>query len=116
MRGRRDMFPRPVIACRSHHGSRPGGDQVLDPELLVGLEDAVEAAPDNRALHFHLIALLLNGGLADRALGHAQWVLLHEPDNREALMFTPHAAEALEDQERPQLHRRAAEALARFPA
>jgi hypothetical protein len=51
---------------------------VLDPELLTGLEDAVEAAPDNRALHFHLIALLLNGGLADRALGHAQWLLLHE--------------------------------------
>ena len=42
---------------------------MLDPELLTGLEEAVEAAPDNRPLHFHLIALLLNGGLADRATG-----------------------------------------------
>jgi hypothetical protein len=84
---------------------------VLDPELLTGLEDAVEAAPDNRALHFHLIALLLNGGLADRALGHAQWLLLHEPDNREALLFAAQAAEQLDDIERAGRYRRVAEAL-----
>jgi hypothetical protein len=85
--------------------------QVLDPELLTGLEEAVEAAPENRALHFHLIALLLNGGLADRALGHAQWMLLHEPDNREALLFAAHAAEDLHDLERAERYRRVAEAL-----
>jgi hypothetical protein len=84
---------------------------VLDPELLAGLEEAVEAAPENRALHFHLIALLLNGGLPDRALGHAQWLLLHEPDNREALMFAAHAAEALADDERAERYRRVADAL-----
>jgi Flp pilus assembly protein TadD len=84
---------------------------VLDPELLAGLEEAVEAAPDNRALHFHLIALLLNGGLADRALGHAQWLLLYEPDNREALMFAAHAAEAMDDLERAERYRRVADAL-----
>ena len=87
---------------------------MLDPELLSGLEEAVEASPDNRALHFHLIALLLNGGLADRALGHAQWLLLHEPDNREALLFAAHAAEALEDAERAERYRRLAEALDRL--
>ena len=86
---------------------------MLDPELLTGLEDAVEASPENRALHFHLIALLLNGGLSDRALGHAQWVLLHEPDNREALMFAAHAAEQLQDEERAERYRRVADALAR---
>ena len=84
---------------------------MLDPELLAGLEEAVEAAPENRALHLHLIALLLNGGLADRALGHAQWLLLHEPDNTEALLFAAHAAEALEDAERADRYRRVASAL-----
>lgn len=84
---------------------------MLDPELLSGLEEAVEASPENRALHFHLIALLLNGGLADRALGHAQWVLLHEPDNRDALLFAAHAAEALADAERAGRYRRVADAL-----
>jgi Flp pilus assembly protein TadD len=88
---------------------------VLDPELLAGLEEAVEAAPENKALHYHLIALLLNGGLADRALGHAQWLLLHEPDNGEALMFAAHAAEALEDEDRAGRYRRIAEALAAYP-
>ncbi|MDH4147845.1 MAG: hypothetical protein OEY23_22025 [Acidimicrobiia bacterium] len=87
---------------------------MLDPELLEGLEEAVEAAPENRPLHFHLIALLLNGGLADRALGHAQWLLLHEPDNREALMFAAHAAEALEDDDRALRYRRVADALDSF--
>jgi hypothetical protein len=84
---------------------------VLDPELLAGLEEAVEAAPGNRPLHFHLIALLLNGGLADRALGHAQWVLLHEPDNRDALLFAAQAAEQLDDAERAGRYRRVVEAL-----
>ncbi len=87
---------------------------MLDPELLAGLEEAVEAAPENRALHFHLIALLLNGGLADRALGHAQWLLLHEPDNKDALVFAAHAAEALEDGERADRYRRLVDALDRL--
>lgn len=89
---------------------------MLDPELLSGLEEAVEAAPENRALHLHLIALLLNGGLSDRALGHAQWLLLHEPDNQEALMFAAHAAEALNDDDRAERYRKVADALARFGA
>jgi hypothetical protein len=87
---------------------------VLDPELLTGLEEAVEAAPENRALHFHLIALLLNGGLPDRALGHAQWLLLYEPDNREALVFAAHAAEDLEDADRAGRYRRVVDALDRL--
>ena len=87
---------------------------MLDPELLAGLEEAVEAAPENRSLHLHLIALLLNGGLADRALGHAQWLLLHEPDNRDALLFAAHAAEALEDEERAGRYRRVASALSSY--
>ena len=87
---------------------------MLDPELLAGLEEAVEASPENRALHFHLIALLLNDGLHDRALGHAQWLLLHEPDNQEALMFAAHAAEGLEDEDRAGRYRRVADALSRF--
>ena len=65
---------------------------MLDPELLSGLEEAVEAAPENRKLHLHLIALLLSGGLSDRALGHAQWLLLHEPDNEDALLLAAQAA------------------------
>ncbi len=85
---------------------------MLDPELLEGLEEAVEAAPENRALHLHLISLLLSGGLSDRALGHAQWLLLHEPDNRDALLLASHAAEALDDPERARRYRRVADALA----
>jgi Flp pilus assembly protein TadD len=84
---------------------------VLDPELLSGLEEAVEAAPENRKLHLHLIALLLSGGLSDRALGHAQWLLLHEPDNRDALMLAAQAADALEDEDRADRYRRVADAL-----
>lgn len=85
---------------------------MLDPELLSGLEEAVEAAPENRKLHLHLIALLLSGGLSDRALGHAQWLLLHEPDNRDALLLAAQAADALDDAERAERYRRVADALA----
>lgn len=84
---------------------------MLDPELLSGLEEAVEAAPENRKLHLHLIALLLSGGLSDRALGHAQWLLLHEPDNRDALLLAAQAADALEDDDRADRYRRVADAL-----
>lgn len=84
---------------------------MLDPELLSGLEEAVEAAPENRKLHLHLIALLLSGGLTDRALGHAQWLLLHEPDNTDALMLAAQAADALDDGERADRYRRVADAL-----
>ncbi len=88
---------------------------MLDPELLSGLEEAVEAAPENRKLHLHLIALLLSGGLSDRALGHAQWLLLHEPDNKDALLLAAQASEALEDEERADRYRRVADALAALP-
>jgi Flp pilus assembly protein TadD len=87
---------------------------VLDPELLSGLEEAVEAAPENRKLHLHLIALLLSGGLSDRALGHAQWLLLYEPDNKDALMLAAQAADALEDEDRADRYRRVADALTRL--
>ncbi|MEZ5231896.1 MAG: hypothetical protein AB7W59_08430 [Acidimicrobiia bacterium] len=87
---------------------------MLDPELLSGLEEAVEAAPENRKLHLHLIALLLSGGLSDRALGHAQWLLLHEPDNEDALLLAAQAAEALDDEDRADRYRRVAEALHRM--
>ena len=87
---------------------------MLDPELLAGLEEAVEGAPENRSLHLHLISLLLNGGLADRALGHAQWLLLHEPDNHEALICAAHAAEALDDDDRAARYRRVALALSKL--
>ncbi len=85
---------------------------MLDPELLAGLEEAVEAAPENRKLHLHLIALLLSGGLSDRALGHAQWLLLQEPDNQDALLLAAQAAESLEDEDRADRYRRVANALA----
>ncbi len=84
---------------------------MLDPELLAGLEEAVEAAPENRKLHLHLIALLLSGGLSDRALGHAQWLLLHEPDNRDALLLAAQAADAIDDEDRADRYRRVADAL-----
>lgn len=84
---------------------------MLDPELLEGLEEAVEAAPTNRKLHLHLIALLLSSGLADRALGHAQWLLLYEPDNTDALLLAAQAADGLEDDQRAGRYRRVAEAL-----
>lgn len=84
---------------------------MLDPELLSGLEEAVEAAPENRKLHLHLIALLLSGGLSDRALGHAQWLLLHEPDNKDALLLAAQAADGLEDEDRADRYRRVADAL-----
>ncbi len=84
---------------------------MLDPELLAGLEEAVEAAPENRKLHLHLIALLLSGGLSDRALGHAQWLLLHEPDNLDALLLAAQAADAIDDEDRADRYRRVADAL-----
>lgn len=84
---------------------------MLDPELLAGLEEAVEAAPENRKLHLHLIALLLSGGLSDRALGHAQWLLLQEPDNHDALLLAAQAADAIDDEERADRYRRVADAL-----
>ncbi len=87
---------------------------MLDPELLSGLEEAVEAAPENRKLHLHLIALLLSGGLSDRALGHAQWLLLHEPDNHDALLLAAQASDGIDDEERAQRYRRVAEALSRM--
>lgn len=87
---------------------------MVDPELLAGLEEAVEAVPDNRALHFHVIALLLNGGMPDRALSHAQWMLLYEPDNTDALIFAAHACEALAWEDEANRYRRIAEALAQY--
>ncbi|MFN0027007.1 MAG: hypothetical protein ACKV2O_07475 [Acidimicrobiales bacterium] len=87
---------------------------MLDPELLSGLEEAVEAAPENRKLHLHLIALLLSGGLSDRALGHAQWLLLHEPDNQDALLLAAQASDGIDDEERAARYRRVAEALSRM--
>jgi hypothetical protein len=85
---------------------------VVDPELLAGLEEAVEAVPENRALHYHVISVLLDGGLPDRALGHAQWLLLHEPDNCEALLFAADASEAAGYRQRADRYRRVAQALA----
>lgn len=83
----------------------------LDPELLQGLEEAVEAAPENRALHLHLIGILLSGGMPDRALGHAQWLLLHAPDNAEAMVLAAQACDVLGDDDRAVRYRHVASAL-----
>ena len=84
---------------------------MLDPELIEGLEEAVEESPDNRALHLHLVALLMANGLHDRALGHCQWIMLHEPDSMEALALAAGCAEGLGDDDRARRYRRVFDAL-----
>lgn len=87
---------------------------MIDPQVLTGLERAVEDDPTNRPLHLHLIALLLADGIADRALGHAHWLLLHQPDNATAHLCAAQACDALGDEERAAAHRRCGEALEQY--
>jgi hypothetical protein len=47
-------------------------------------------------------------------LGHAQWWLLYEPDNVDALIFAAHASEALGCQQRAERYRRVADALSLY--
>jgi SpoVK/Ycf46/Vps4 family AAA+-type ATPase len=57
----------------------------VDPTVVAALEDSVRAQPDNVALRFHLVDLLLEGEMWQRAEDHCRVVLEREPDNTGAL-------------------------------
>ena len=60
-------------------------DVATDPGVIIAIEAAVAADPENAALRLHLGGLLLGAGRAREALAQAEAVLLKEPDQLEAL-------------------------------
>ncbi len=55
-----------------------------DPAVLQAVEAAVENAPDDRALRFHLAQLLFDAGRPDDALPHCTHLLQDVPDDPRA--------------------------------
>ncbi len=68
-----------------------------DSTLIVSLERAVAASPEDLALRVHLAALLLEAGRPGDALAHCDVVLVREVDHAEAAELAADAREALAD-------------------
>lgn len=66
-------------------------------ELIVGLEEAVAAAPGNVALRLHLVEHLIGGGRPAEALAHCEAILRAQPDNAVAADMAARAADAAGD-------------------
>ncbi len=71
--------------------------QTEKSELIVGLETAVSATPDNVELRLLLVGHLLEGGYHRDALSHAIVVAQAQPDRIEAYRFAAHAAHGAGD-------------------
>ena len=78
---------------------------MLDPELLAGLQAAVESDPDNVPLRLHLAHLLLASAGEESALNHYIEVLARDPLNALALEGAAKACDALGDSGRAASYR-----------
>ena len=76
-------------------------DVATDPGVIIAIEAAVAADPENAALRLHLGGLLLGAGRAREALAQAEAVLLKEPDQLEALSLAAEAGMFLDDPRAP---------------
>jgi SpoVK/Ycf46/Vps4 family AAA+-type ATPase len=83
-----------------------------DPAVLAAVEAAVENAPGDRALRFHLAKLLFDAGRPAEALPHCARLLQDVPDDVDALRLAASAAEESGDAARASSYRRLAGALA----
>ena len=90
-------------------------DDSVDDSLILALEAAVTAAPDNRALRLHLATVLLDAGRAKPALDHCGLVLAAAPDDLAALDLGARAAAAAGDEARAAGYRRVQVALGGAP-
>lgn len=66
-------------------------------ELIVGLEEAVAAAPGNVALRLHLVEHLIGGERPAEALAHCEAILRAQPDNAAAAEMAARGANAAGD-------------------
>jgi len=82
-----------------------------DPAVLSAVEAAVENAPADRALRFHLAKLLFDAGRPADALTHCERLLQDVPDDVEALKLAASAADESGDVARAASYRRLASAL-----
>jgi SpoVK/Ycf46/Vps4 family AAA+-type ATPase len=82
-----------------------------DPAVLSAVEAAVENAPGDRALRFHLAQLLFDAGRPADALPHCARLLQDVPDDVEALRLAASAAEESGDVARAAAYRRLSGAL-----
>ena len=82
-----------------------------DPAVLSAVEAAVENAPADRALRFHLAQLLFDAGRPADALPHCARLLQDVPDDVEVLKLAASAADESGDVARAASYRRLAGAL-----
>jgi SpoVK/Ycf46/Vps4 family AAA+-type ATPase len=82
-----------------------------DPAVLSAVEAAVENAPGDRALRFHLARLLFDAGRPADALPHCARLLQDVPDDVEVLKLAASAAEESGDVARAASYRRLSGAL-----
>jgi SpoVK/Ycf46/Vps4 family AAA+-type ATPase len=82
-----------------------------DPAVLSAVEAAVESAPGDRALRFHLAQLLFDAGRPADALPHCARLLQDVPDDVEVLRLAASVAEESGDVARASSYRRLAGAL-----
>jgi SpoVK/Ycf46/Vps4 family AAA+-type ATPase len=87
----------------------------VNPALLLALEDALAAAPDDVVLRARYAALLNDAGRPADALSHAQQALGRSPDDAGALHAAADAAALLGDEERAAAYRRLLDARAPRP-
>src|SRR5688572_1395596 len=65
-----------------------------DDRLIVSIEQAVSAAPNDHTLRLHLVTLLLGAGRAADASSHCAVILEKDPNHAEALRLAAEAARA----------------------
>jgi SpoVK/Ycf46/Vps4 family AAA+-type ATPase len=70
---------------------------LIDKSVIVALEKAVEAEPENKSLRLHLASLYYEDRQFQSALIHCQTVLNQEPTNLDALEKAAQSAEKLDD-------------------
>ncbi len=71
----------------------------LDPSIILAIEAAANADPDNMALRSHLASLLLAAGRCPEALDACRVVLSRRPDDFQTLDIAARSAEIAGDLE-----------------
>ena len=84
----------------------------VDPSVIAALEAALASAPENTGIRLHLAELLFQNGAAPAAMEHCAAVLVHEPDNADALDLAARAAAEAGQPDRAARYRRLQQALA----
>lgn len=80
--------------------------------MIAALEAALANAPEDVGIRLHLAGLLFQSGATPAAMEHCAAVLVHQPDNADALDLAARAAAEAGDTDRAARYRRLHQALA----